>query len=142
MAVQSFYVSVSLNEEEKKAVYKIVGKHMKTERKTNDLVFKNILFIENGNWWHIGVGFYNLFAGIEALFDLCCAINETKPNFTFSLLGKELVFSYETKIDFITSLYPHIEKHKEHFEKVYGVLAVPPQCYFKFRRKTLKFWTK
>ena len=138
--------SISLSGEEKKQVRDAFETDIRTRKKTGDLLFRNILQIadvnnEEGTWWHVSVGFYNLFAAVEALFDLCLAIRKVRPNFKFLLLGKEHEFSYETKIDFFASIYPNIEKYKDHFEKVYGIFSVPPYLYFKFRRKNTKFWT-
>lgn len=45
MAVQSFYVSIELSTEEKQIIQTIVS--MPHYKKTDDLIFKNTLFIEN-----------------------------------------------------------------------------------------------
>lgn len=144
MAIQSFYISVEIPEEEKELI--IAETNLKRHKKTGDLIYKNTLFIDDvsirEHWWHINAGFYDFFHSCEALYEFCRAIEIKKPNFTFLLLGQEYNFSFDSLIDFISFVYPKIASYIKRFENCHGILSVPPNKFFSFKRKNHRFFRK
>ena len=141
MAIQSFYISIELSEEEKCAV---VSSTCAKRYKSDDLIYKDVLYIEDivadGEWWHINAGLYDFFHSCEVLYEFCQSIEIVKPNFSFYLLGKRYEFIYPSLLDFMVFLYPKIKKYKENFEKQHGNLSVHPQNFFLYKRKNSRFF--
>ena len=149
MAINSFYISIEISEEEKSAVRSASEADFKRYKKCflpdPDLVYKNTLYIDNivgeeGDWWHINVGLYDFFHGCETLYELCRAIENLKPNFAFRFLGKNYEFKFQSLMEFVSFIYPKIEKYKKHFENEFGVLSVCPQEFFSYRRKNKRYF--
>lgn len=141
MAIQSFYFSIELLEKDKNIIKSKTN--LKKCKKSDDLIYKDILFINdittNENWWHINVGLYDFFHSCEVLYEFCQTIEITKPKFAFYLLGEQYEFSFQSLLDFILFIYPKIESYKKNFEKCYGTLSIPPNKFFSFRKKNKRF---
>ena len=142
MAIQSFYISIKISENEKTSI--TAQTNLKRCKKSNDLTYKDVLLINNitndEGWWHINAGLYDFFHNCETLYEFCQAIQITKPNFTFYLLGEKYEFSFQSLLDFILFIYPKIENYKKNFEKSYGILSIPPNKIFSFRRKNKRYF--
>ena len=146
MAIQSFYFSVEISEEDKANVLSKLSKDdIKSDKiSPDDFTYKNTLYIVNitgscGSWWHISVGLYDFFHSCETLYEFCQNIDTIKPNFTF-FLGKQYEFKFLSLMDFISFIYPKIEIYKNNLEKTHGVLSIPPNKFFNFKRKNQKFF--
>ncbi len=141
MAIQSFYISIKISEKDKNSIASQIN--LKRYKKSDDLIYKDVLFIDNitigESWWHINAGLYDFFRSCEILYELCKKIELTKPNFTFYLLGKKYEFSFHSLMDFILFVYPKIENNKKNFENCYGTLSISPNNFFSFRRKNKRF---
>lgn len=141
MAIQSFYISIKISENDKKSI--ISQTNLKRHKVSNDLIYKDVLLInditDDEGWWHINVGLYDFFHNCETLFEFCQAIEITKPKFPFYLLGEKYEFFFQSLLDFIQFIYPKIESYKKNFEKCYGTLSIPPNKFFSFRRKNKRF---
>jgi len=142
MAIQSFYISIEISEEEKNTI--ISKTNLKRYKKSDDLTYKDVLRIDNitidESWWHINAGLYDFFHSCEILFEFCQEIEITKPNFTFYLLGEKYEFAFQSLMEFIVFIYPKIQNYKRNFEKCYGTLSVPPNKFFSFQRKNKRFF--
>ena len=146
MAIQSFYISVEISEEDKANVLsKLPKDDIKSDKiSPGDFTYKNTLYIDNitivGSWWHINAGLYDFFHSCEILYEFCQNIDTIKPNFTFDFLGKQYEFKFPSLMDFISFIYPKIEIYKKNLEKTHGVLSIPPNKFFNFKRKNQKFF--
>ena len=149
MAIQSFYFSIEIPEEEKKAVRSASEADFKRYKKdssaNHDLVYKNALFIANvageeGYWWHIKVGLYDFFHQCEVLYALCRAIENLKPNFAFRFLGKNYEFKFQSLMEFVSFIYPRVEDYKKYFEEEFGVLSVYSEEFFTYWRKNKRYF--
>lgn len=142
MAIQSFYISIKITENDKKSI--ISQTDLKRHKVSNDLIYKDVLLIndvtDDEGWWHINVGLYDFFHNCETLYEFCQVIDIEKSNFTFYLLGEKYEFSFQSLIDFIQFIYPKIENHKKNFDKCYGTLSITPNKFFSFRRKNKRFF--
>ena len=141
MAIQSFYISIKISENDKNSITSQTN--LKRHKISDDLIYKDVLLInditDDEGWWHINVGLYNFFHNCETLYEFCQAIEITKPKFTFYLLGEKYEFSFQSLLDFILFIYPKMESYKKNFEKCYGTLSIPPNKFFSFRRKNKRF---
>ena len=137
MAIQSFYISIEISDEDKSTIMSTTN--LKRYKKNDGLIYKDVLFIDNvtgdESWWHINAGLYDFFQTCEKLYEFCQAIETVKPNFTFYLLGKRYEFVFRTFLDFVFFIYPEIEEHKKIFEEQYGVLSICPKKFFPFYKK-------
>lgn len=142
MAIQSFCISVELSEKDKSNI--IATTNLKSYKKSNDLIYKDALYIDNvsanGSWWHINAGVYDFFHNCELLYGFCQAIEIIKPNFTFYLLGQKYEFAFQSLLDFVLFVYPKIEKHKKDFEDYYGVWSIHPKEFFLFYKKNRRLF--
>ena len=142
MAIQSFYISIEISEEDKRTI--ISKTNLKRYKKSDDLVYKDVLFIDNvtvnESWWHINAGFYDFFHSCEMLYGFCQSIETVKPNFTFYLLGERYEFNFHSLLDFVLFIYPKIEKYKKGFEENYGILSIHPKKFFYFHKKNKHFF--
>ena len=142
MAIQSFYISIKISEEDKSTF--ILTTNLKKYKKSDDLIYKDVLFIDNitidESWWHINVGLYDFFHGCEILYEFCQAIGTVKPNFEFYFLGQKYEFVFQSLLDFIQFIYPKVENYKKNFEECYGVLSISPNKFFSFQRKNRRFF--
>ena len=142
MAIQSFYISIEISEENKKTIVSTTD--LKKYKKSDDLMYKGVLYIDNvsteGNWWHVSVGLYDLFHSCEMLYKFCREIETVKPNFDFYLLGQKYKFDFKSILDFFLFIYPKIEKSKSDFEEQYGALSVSPHRFFTFYKRNKHFF--
>lgn len=142
MAIQSFYISIEMSEEDKKTI--ISTTNLKRYKKSNDLIYKDVLYIDNvsvnESWWHINVGLYDILHNCEVLYRFCQEIEIVKPSFDFYLLGQKYKFAFSSMLDFILFIYPKIEKSKRDFEDHYGVLSISTEKFFTFYKKNKRFF--
>ena len=142
MAIQSFYISVEISEEDKDTI--ISTSNLKRYKKSDNLTYKDVIFIDNictgESWWHINVGLYDFFHSCEILYEFCQIIQITKPNFKFYLLGEKYEFEFQSLMDFIIFIYPKIENYKKNFEDCYGTLSILPNKFFSFEKKNKRFF--
>ena len=143
MAIQSFYISIEITENEKRAVIKLLN--LQRIKNDNDLTYNDVIYIENvcneeGNWWHINACYTNFFYNCEMLYKLCQVINETKPRFQFILLGNTKTFEFKSLLEFIGYIYANVKPYKDRFEEMYGNFSVMPPLFFEFRRKNKKYF--
>lgn len=124
---------VNMTEEKLREVKAIVRKRNKGAPLPPDLTDA-----KPGFFWHINVGLYDLFHGLETLYELLGIIRDVKGEFPFFLLGEERALTFTSLFEFIEYVYPKIESYKRVFEARYGVLSVHPQEFFAFRRKNAK----
>ena len=166
MATQSFYLSVELTDEQKQALQASIK--MPRRKKSGDLIYRDTLQIEDvgmseedrrkvlavvekkskgasrlegeSDWrgWHINAGLYDLFHSVETLYELLGIIETVKGEFSFLLLGKEIPFRFASFFDFFETVYPKIKPYKENLDARFGVFSVPPDRFFKVRRKNEK----
>ena len=166
MATQSFYLSVELTDEQKQALQ--ASLNMPRRKKSGDLIYRDTLQIEDvgmseedrrkvlavvekkskgalgleeeSDWrgWHINAGLYDLFHSVETLYELLGIIETVKGEFSFLLLGKETPFRFASFFDFFKAIYPKIKPYKENLDARFGVFSVPPDRFFKVRRKNEK----
>ena len=142
MAIQSFYFSIQIDEEDKNIILSKAG--VKKQKKENDLIYKDVLFIDNittdESWWHINAGLYDFFHSCEILYEFCQMIESIKPKFLFCFLGEKYEFSFQSLLDFVSFVYPKVEKYKKNFEKCHGTLSIHPNKFFRFKRKNYRFF--
>ena len=143
MAVQSFYISIEISNDEKQKV--LSGIKVCPYKRTNDFIYRNTLYIDNidneeGCWWHINIGLYNFFNNVERLYELLQIVNSTKENFNFTLLGGQYSFKFASLLEFMEFIYPKVKPYKDVFEEEFGTFSIYPQQFFKVRRKNKKYY--
>ena len=142
MAIQSFYISIEISEEDKNTIISMTN--LKRYKKSGNLIYKDVLFIDNisigESWWHVNVGLYDFFHCCEMLYEFCQVVEKIKPNFTFYMLGQKYDFSFRSFLDFLQFVYSKVEIHKKKFEECYGVLSICPNQFFAFRRKNRRIF--
>ena len=142
MAVQSFYISVEISEKDKNTITSQIN--LKRYKKSNDLIYKDVLFVDNvtagGSWWHINAGLYDFFRSCEILYEFCQVIEIIKPHFDFYLLGQKYEFKFQSLMDFVQFVYPKIKNKKKSFENSYGALSISPEKFFSFKRRNKRFF--
>lgn len=136
MAVESFYISVNINQFDQKQL-KEKENEFSMQKLNDNFVFNHCLLIEKTQgWYHVNACYFDFFENCVVLFELCNLFNEIKPCFEFEFLGCIYKFDFNDFMKFFVFISDLTQKYRDYFVEKYGRFSIlPHNDFYKFFRK-------